>query len=288
MPLVSTTDIKQIINNMLSLFGLKIESLTADTIEYNRFRKLQERGHFDSPVFVVPESFNSNNYQIILESVSKYINKYRLLASADTNDVQFSYDNQYFSSPDAEVLYAILRDKNPRFYVEVGCGNSTKIARQAIIDGALDTRITSIDPYPRTDIKDYADEIIAQPVEFCDSSVFDELGCNDVLFIDSSHIIQTGNDVVYLYNTVIPKLPQGVIIHIHDIFLPYDYPEKWIIDGKWNWNEQYLVQCMLMLSDKFEVLWPGYYLQKKIENFSDYFSNIGNRNSQSLWLRKVI
>jgi hypothetical protein len=77
-----------------------------------------------------------------------------------------------------------------------------------------------------------------------------------------------------------------VVIHIHDIFIPYDYPKDWVIGTDWNFNEQYLVHCVLMLSDKFEVIWPGYYLQQSMSDFADYFPNIRQGNAQSLWLQK--
>ena len=110
----------------------------------------------------------------------------------------------------------------------------------------------------------------------------------DILFIDSSHVIKTGNDVVFLYTNVIPKLPSGVIIHIHDIFLPYDYPRSWVMETTWNFNEQYLIQSILMLSNSFEVLWPGYYLQQtKKKDFAAYFPNLKERNAQSLWIRRL-
>jgi hypothetical protein len=184
-------------------------------------------------------------------------------------------------------LYTIVREFQPSTFIEVGCGNSRKITKQAILDGQINTKLISIDPQPRTDIKHLPDEIYLQPVEEVSLTVFDSLQSGDILFIDSSHIIKTGNDVVFLFTNIIPRLPCGVVIHIHDIFLPYDYPQNWVIGTGWNFNEQYLVQSILMLSNSFEVLWPGYYLQQILKNFADYSPNLQDRNAQSLWLRKL-
>jgi len=185
------------------------------------------------------------------------------------------------------VLYAIIRQFKPKTIIEIGSGNSTKIARQAILDGQLPTRLIAIDPFPRTEITHLVDDICLNPVESFDSlSLFHGLKANDIIFIDSSHRIKTGNDVVFLYLKVIPQLSAGVLIHIHDIFLPYDYPKEWIIDEGWEWNEQYLTQAIVAFSNTFEVLWPGHYLQRMRPDFVQHFPHLNNRMAKSLWLRK--
>ncbi|ETW98279.1 MAG: hypothetical protein ETSY1_19350 [Candidatus Entotheonella factor] len=113
-----------------------------------------------------------------------------------------------------------------------------------------------------------------------------QLRSGDVLFIDSSHEIGVGNDVIFLYLQLIPRLPQGTLIHIHDIFLPYDYPRSWVIDERWGFTEQYLVQALLTYSDAFEVIWASYYLQQTLPQFAIYFPHAQHRTGKSLWLRK--
>ena len=108
----------------------------------------------------------------------------------------------------------------------------------------------------------------------------------DFLFIDSSHEFTIGNDVVYLFLKLIPLLPAGVIIHVHDVFLPYDYPRAWIVDERKPWAEQYLVQALLWYSDCFEVLWAGHYLQRTRQDFAAHFPHATNIRAQSMWLRK--
>jgi len=108
------------------------------------------------------------------------------------------------------------------------------------------------------------------------------------LFIDSRHEIKTGNDVVFLYLNVIHKLNKGVLIHIHDIFLPYDYPIDWVINKRWKWNEQYLVEAILIYSNMFNVIWAGHYLQKNLDDFEKLFLNIRGKTAKSLWVQKII
>ena len=116
--------------------------------------------------------------------------------------------------------------------------------RQAITDGPLSTRLVSIDPVPRREIAQHADEVIVDRVETLDPSfILSRLQRNDFLFIDSSHEIKTGNDVLYLYLRILPSLAPGVIVHMHDIFLPFEYPKEWIVQNRWLWGEQYPSSC---------------------------------------------
>jgi hypothetical protein len=172
-------------------------------------------------------------------------------------------------------------------YLEVGSGNSTKIVRQTIRDLGLSTQVWSVDPEPRAEIDHLADRVIRARVETLDPEMFAELGDGDILFIDSSHRVSVGNDVAYLFLTVLPALRRGVLVHVHDIFLPFDYPAEWVIDARWDWNEQYLVQAILGFSDAFEVLWAGHHLQHTLDGFAGHFEHLGDRRAQSLWLRKA-
>ncbi len=203
------------------------------------------------------------------------------------NDVDYSFDNSYFSSPDTEVLYALISSYRPKRIVEVGSGNSTRVMRQAILDQGLDAKIVSIDPHPRVDVAGYADEVYRSCVEELDAEqVASWLEPNDILFIDSSHLIAIGNDVPFLYFQVLPKLSPGVLIHIHDIFLPYEYPKDWVVDYKWGFNEQILLNAILAWSNAFSIVWPGYFLQRSDPNFSNFFPYSKGRRAQSFWLRK--
>ena len=136
------------------------------------------------------------------------------------------------------------------------------------------------------DIDELADEVYRESVEHLeDLSPFSELGKDDVLFIDSSHELRAGNDLTHLYLKVFPMLASGVVIHIHDVFLPYDYRPEWLLTERVQYAEQYLVQAMLQPGGRFEVIWPGYYLQRTFASFSDHFPHRKWRGAQSLWLK---
>lgn len=143
-----------------------------------------------------------------------------------------------------------------------------------------------MDPKPRIDISSIADEVIQSEVKsLAAHSIVERLDFNDVLFINSSHEIKAGGDVNYLLLQVVPKLRPGVLVHIHDVFLPYDYPRHWVEEYP-TLNEQYVVQAMLQFGSKnFEVVWPGYYVQKSCPEISSKLDFLSQGRAQSLWLR---
>ena len=156
------------------------------------------------------------------------------------------------------------------------------------MDGGFESRVVGIDPYPRREITDITDEVYSCPVEsITDLSLFRNLKDGDILSIDSSHELKAGNDLLFLYLNVLPQLRPGVIVHIHDIFLPYDYKLDWVIKDRRCYSEQYMVQIMLQSGSWLDVLWAGYYLQKTREDFQDHFPHMEERSAQSLWLRKI-
>ena len=182
----------------------------------------------------------------------------------------------------------LLESIDPVPSLKSGVETAPQVSRLAILDGNLDTRLVSVDPSPRNDVKPLVDEFYSQRVETVQSkALLTSLQANDILFIDSSHQIKTGSDVVFLFLNIIPQLAPGVLIHIHDIFLPYDYPKKWVMGEKSGYTEQYIVQCLLMSTNDFEVLWAGHYLQRTKPTFAEYFPHLRGRMAQSLWLRKT-
>lgn len=286
--MAATTLVKVCVNRLLGIFNLRIETLTAENLEEARLAALAQSEHFERPVFPIPRLFESMNEAVVLGAITRYRERFRDFADPSRNDVGYTFHNDYFTSPDTEVLYTIVREFQPSTVVEVGSGNSTKIIRQAILDGGLKTRLVSIDPQPRIEINTLADEVYRTRVEWLKGKeLFQSFKSGDILFIDSSHLIKTGSDVVFLYLGVLPDLPRGVLIHSHDIFLPYDYPKDWVVEKRWRWNEQYLVQALLMSTSAFEVLWAGHFLQRIRGDFAQHFPHMNGRVAQSLWLRKV-
>jgi len=152
------------------------------------------------------------------------------------------WNQDWFARLDAAAAYAMVRGTRPRRIVEVGCGHSTRFLARAVADGGLDTKITAIDPRPRASLSGLKVEWLQTHVETLHHGPFAALGKDDILFIDSSHQLKPGSDVEFLMQEVVPRLPSGVRVHFHDIFLPDDYP------GQWAWrryNEQAEVKKLI-------------------------------------------
>lgn len=287
-PVSGLGQVKAVLNRLLSPLNVRIESRTAELAEFTKLQQLVDHGHFTNPVFPILEQFQRCDPSRIFDEIAKSEARFAEFASNRPDDGSFSLVNDYYTTPDAEVLYTMVAMFRPARIIEVGSGNSTKLFRHAIIDRELTTRLISIDPDPRCEIAKFSDQVIRQRLEeIKDPTLFSSLEPNDVLFIDSSHEIKVGNDVVRLLLNVLPVLRSGVLIHLHDIFLPWDYPQRWIVDYRWNWTEQYLVQALLAENQKYEVLWPAYYLQRTMPKFEARFKQWRSVDASSLWLRRA-
>jgi len=151
--------------------------------------------------------------------------------------------NSWFPPFDGVSLYGLIAERSPRRYIEVGSGMSTRFARQAIRDLALPTRIISIDPHPRAVIDAICDEVVRYPMEEVPRAFWEAVGPDDLLFVDNSHRSFPNSDVTVFFTEVMPQLQPGTIWGLHDIFLPWDYPEEW---RRRFYNEQYLLLTYLL------------------------------------------
>jgi predicted O-methyltransferase YrrM len=168
------------------------------------------------------------------------------------------YRNHHFRSGDAEILYGMIRYYKPKKIIEIGSGDSTLFMLAAIKqnnkESGNSTKLICIEPFERPWLEELGVTVIRKPVELLDLDFFKQLSMNDILFIDSSHIVRTKGDVVFEYLSIIPSLKKGVIVHCHDIYLPRDYPLKYILECKYFWNEQYLFQALIANASKFKPL----------------------------------
>jgi hypothetical protein len=152
------------------------------------------------------------------------------------------WNQDWFPRLDGAAAYTMVRRHRPARIVEVGSGHSTRFLARAADDGALDTRITAIDPRPRASLKGLPIELLRTPVQAAGRAPFAELRAGDFLFVDSSHQRRPGSDVEFIFEQVLPALPGGVFVHFHDIFLPGGYPEQWA----WRrYNEQTSVAALI-------------------------------------------
>jgi len=171
----------------------------------------------------------------------------------------FYLDNGTFESGDAECWYQIIRAMKPKRIIEIGSGNSTLMAVEAI---RMNTRDDSnyncdhicIEPYEKPWLDRMGIQLVRKKVEDIEVSFFSRLKANDILFIDSSHIIRPQGDVLFEYLELLPSLNAGVIVHVHDIFSPKDYPARWLDEKVLFWNEQYLLEAFLSHNRDWQVI----------------------------------
>lgn len=209
---------------------------------------------------------NRGAYTSYLESFLKYKDQYHGIRTSDveTDEAQPAWNNEFLPGLDIVAIYGMLRELNPKQYIEIGSGNSTKVVRKAIVEGSLDTKITSIDPYPRAQIDALADVVIRQPIEdLKDYSAIENLEAGDILFIDNSHRCLPNSDVTVCFLELLPKLKPGVIVHVHDIYIPYDYPQ-FMCDRAY--SEQYVLAAFLLANpDKYKTILPNYFISEDEE-----------------------
>ena len=166
--------------------------------------------------------------------------------------------NAWFPPLDMAALYGFVRDRRPRRYLEVGSGISTLCARRAISDGGLPTQVISIDPEPRAEVDAVCDQVVRRPLESVAHDVFDQLEAGDIVFMDGSHRVLANSDTVAFFLDVLPELPDGVLVGVHDILLPDDYLPEW---ADFHWSEQYLVAAYLLArGDQVRVELPCWYV----------------------------
>ena len=216
-------------------------------------------------------------------------------------DVEAPFDyyvnNGGFESVDGEILYCVIRSFKPKRILEVGSGNSTYLSAQAILKNkeknGHECELIAVEPYPNNVLKagfPGLSELIPAKIQDIPLAELSKLEENDILFIDSSHVLKIGSDVQYEYLEILPRLNKGVIVHIHDIFLPAEYKKDWVLKDYRFWTEQYLLQAFLAFNDSFEIFWAGSYMHlnhpDKLEAaFSSY--NRSERCPGSFWMKKI-
>jgi len=234
--------------------------------------------------------------QLSLLSQFGYAEELKQFPLNKNGSLRYYYNNSSFFAGDAEYLYSIIRLKKPKKIFEIGSGNSTLMALEAIKknkanDSNYECKIVCIEPYEMPWLEKTAVEVVRKKVQEMPHSFFDELEENDILFIDSSHVIRPDGDVLFEYLEVLPLLKPGVLIHIHDIFTPADYPfENYERDVVFI-NEQYLVEAFLSLNKSFRIIGAVNYLKTNyIKELSEKCPMVTETNSmepRSMWLVKA-
>lgn len=263
--------------------------------------------HFYSPVIdtsAIPENTFKQRYDDIpnlnidqpkilglLNEFSEFGQELDLIP-VDFTEHQYYWSNPAFNGVDASILYSMIRKYRPKHIIEIGSGYSTMMGLEALkINNHGD--YTCIEPYPNQDIMHLSNlgsiSLIKSPVQSLDLHTFDKLSSGDILFIDSTHVCKTGSDVVYEFLKIIPRLSPGVIIHVHDIFFPFEYPESWVMENQLFWNELYILLAFLAHNDSFEMLLPNRVLKSSdyIEHFKNAFPHCPQIKGGSFWFHRV-
>jgi len=219
---------------------------------------------------------------------------------ADAAAGEYFVDNGAFESVDGEIYYAMIRAHRPARVLEIGAGWSTLLALRALranrADGA-EGRLLSVEPYPREYVRaaigrePEVAELRDLPVQELPLDVFESLGAGDILFIDSSHVLRIGSDVQYEILEILPRLQAGVLVHVHDVFLPGEYPKEWVLGPEHRfWNEQYLLQAYLADNPRSAVVWGSSWMHRRHpEDLEKAFTSYDrqSRFPGSFWFRRT-
>jgi hypothetical protein len=221
--------------------------------------------------------------RLLLASAAEY--RADLLNIGPDNPPEPRWNQDWFPRLDALTAYVTVRRAQPARIVEVGAGHSTRFLARAIRDGHLETRLTSIDPQPRATLLGF--DVITKPLQEIPFSIFEGLTSGDILFVDSSHVLQTGSDVERLFEDILPLLPFGVLVHFHDIFLPDDYPVEWAYR---RYNEQCAVAGLLETGG-WQIEFSSAHAVRRLfdaiaQSVAGELPLIAGARESSLWLRK--
>jgi len=232
--------------------------------------QVKPRTHHGNPAHPMLFSIISQNrarYAELLDSFVRHFPRIQEIRNHPDglNDTNPHWDNDYLPGLDIIGLYGMIAEFKPEKYIEIGSGNSTKVARKSIRENHLQTEIVSIDPFPRANIDHLADRLIREPLENLENNRFiiESLHENDFLFIDNSHRVFPNSDAMVCFLELLPNLRKGVIVHFHDIYLPYDYPQ-FMCDRFY--NEQYTLAAFILANPgKYKPILPNFFISEDKE-----------------------
>ena len=219
-------------------------------------------------------NFNLEN-QINLLKKFKYTDELQHLNfRKKSKDNEYYLENNFFMGGDADIYYQIIRHYKPKKIFEIGSGYSSLVATEAvnknlIIDG-FKSNLTCVEPYENKWLEKKGIDVIRKKIEDLEPELLLKLNKNDILFVDSSHVIKPQGDILKIFLEILPKLNKGVIIHIHDIFTPRDYPNKWLKEENRFYNEQYLFEAIMDHSLRYNILCSLNYLK------NDHYNELKN------------
>lgn len=206
---------------------------------------------------------------------------------------RYAFNNPAYSTGDGSILHAMLRLHRPKRMIEIGSGWSSACTVDTISREGIDCQLTFIEPYPQLLLSLLGPSksnvnIVPKRIQDVSLHLFDALQSGDFLFIDSTHIVRTGSDVCYEIFDILPRLAPGVIVHIHDIFWPFEYPRTWVIDENRSWNELYLIRAFLSHNRDWKVVFFNDYMARmESELASQTFPRFMSNPGSALWLQRI-
>ena len=264
------------------------------------------RNHYYDPQLIYSEGFDAKKPrklhihfnlpgQVNALGKLQYVNELKdFPQNGKASEYSFYVNNPSFGPGDCDMYYLMIRNLKPKRIIEIGSGYSTLVGIEAVKKNAAEgytTEMTCIEPYEMDWLEKKSEiKVVRETVEKMDISIFTTLQENDILFIDSSHIIRPENDVLFEYLELLPALNKGVVIHIHDIFSPRHYRAEWLQQEFRFWNEQYLLEAFLYYNDSFEILYSLNHLKNDaFEASVNVLTNLTRESEPaSFWMRKVI
>ena len=300
--------LRQLLRHRLTARYLE-EQLSAAIFQLPQIRFVPP-GHFYSPlpdleqierdqnrIYQLPPpedgiNLNSEQQLCLLNELLRYYPQFDW-AEASTGQHRYCLKNEYFGGGDAVVLFGMLQYVAPKRIIEIGSGFSSALmldTNEMFCNGQI--QFTFIEPHPerlnqlltiydRETVTLHVMEVQKAPLE-----LFEQLGPNDVLFVDSSHVAKIGSDVNHIVFQIVPRLKPGVLVHFHDVFYPFEYPLDWIRGGR-AWNEAYVLRAFLQYNSQFEIVIFNNFAVRKWHGYINEKAPVMAQNSgSSLWLRK--
>jgi predicted O-methyltransferase YrrM len=282
-----------------------VENFPLQVSLFKRLGIFPIQDHYYEPRFVYDETFDTSYVREIplkidvasqfaqLDLLKNIAEISCLKASEDEAAKGFYVHNPNFGAGDAELYYLMIRNKKPKRIIEIGSGYSTQLCRLALEknrEEGAGCALTCIEPFEMPFLDTLVGiTVIRKQVETISIDLFKTLEANDILFIDSSHIIRPGNDLLFIYFQILPILQKGVLIHIHDIFTPRHYPHEWLTKKMRFWNEQYLLEAFLYNNEGFQILFTLNHLVKEdFEAASKTLIHLKEDSEpSSFWMEKV-
>jgi Methyltransferase domain len=236
----------------------------------------------------------ADGLDFIQRELAPHIAEYTAPSAPTGSPRDFYLDNGFYDSVDAETLYAMVRRFAPTRIIELGSGMSTLVMADARAqnEGGDDASHTVYDPFPREDLltvqREVADVHLVSATDV-PLSAFEQLRSGDLLFVDTTHTVKTGGDVNRIILDVLPMLAPGVYVHLHDIFLPWEYPRDFLTERNFYWAEQYLLQSFLAFNPEFEIVFGAYSLQRRYQDAISRLIPSARPDTcpTAFWLRRV-